>query len=216
MLLAALFSIREHRAERARRAVEVPSSEERGPAFEPKVRAAAAGDPQAARDLLVALLPRARNLVRYLVRGDAEADDLAQDGLVAVLRGLGTFRGDAPFESWADRVVVRATFAGLRRRRREAADRTSAEAELRHVSEASAPADDYAERRRAVAILDTLPQKLREVVVMHHVLEMSVREIASETGAPVETVRSRLRLARARLREVGLGPKGEEDDDAAE
>ena len=69
MLLAALFSIREHRAERARRAVEVPSSEERGPAFESKVRAAAAGDPQAARDLLVALLPRARNLVRYLVRG---------------------------------------------------------------------------------------------------------------------------------------------------
>jgi RNA polymerase sigma-70 factor (ECF subfamily) len=183
---------------------------------DPRVRAAAAGDRVAARELLLTLLPRARNLVRYLVRGDSEADDLAQDGLIAVLRGLATFRGEAPFESWADRIVVRTTFAGLRRRRQESAERMHAEAELRHASSEGAKPDDYAERRRAVALLDLLPLEQRHAMVMHHVLEMSIPEIAAEVGAPVETVRSRLRLARARLRELGMGPATEEDEDGAE
>ncbi len=154
--------------------------------------------------------------MRYLVRGDSEADDLAQDALIAVLRGLPTFRGEAPFESWADRVVVRATFAGLKRRRRESVDRSQAEAELREARSEPAPPDDFDARRRAVAILDALPEEQRHAMVMRHVLEMSVPEIAADVGAPVETVRSRLRLARGRLRELGLGPAREEDDDAVE
>jgi RNA polymerase sigma-70 factor (ECF subfamily) len=184
--------------------------------IDPRIRAAAAGDKAAARELLSALLPRVRNLVRYLVRGDSDADDLAQDGLVAVLRGLGTFRGEAPFESWADRIVVRTTFAGLRRRRQEAAELAHAEADLRPASSDAARPDDYADRRRAVALLDVLSTEQRHAMVMHHVLEMSVPEIAEEVGAPVETVRSRLRLARARLRELGMGPATKEDDDGAE
>jgi RNA polymerase sigma-70 factor (ECF subfamily) len=183
--------------------------------IDPRVRAAAAGDRAAARELLLALLPRARNLVRYLVRGDSEADDLAQDGLIAVLRGLGTFRGEGSFESWADRIIVRTTFAGLKRRRQESADRTTAELEMRHAGEGTSPPDDYAERRRAIGLLDVLPVEQRHAIVMHHVLEMSVPEIAAEVGAPVETVRSRLRLARARLRELGMGPE-EEDDNGSE
>jgi RNA polymerase sigma-70 factor (ECF subfamily) len=184
--------------------------------IDPRVRAAAGGDRAAARELLLALLPRARNLVRYLVRGDSEADDLAQDGLISVLRGLGTFRGEGSFESWADRIIVRTTFAGLKRRRQESADRTHAELEMRHAGEGVSPPDDYAERRRAIALLDVLPIEQRHAMVMHHVLEMSVPEISAEVGAPVETVRSRLRLARARLRELGMGPAEEEDDDGAE
>jgi RNA polymerase sigma-70 factor (ECF subfamily) len=200
-------------------AEEGSEAEARTAAVDPRVHAAATGDRAAARELLTRLLPRARNLVRYLVRGDSEADDLAQDALLAVLRGLPTFRGEAAFESWADRVVARSTFAGLKRRRREATERTEAEAELRRTTDAPAHADDYADRRRAVALLDALPEEQRHALVMRHVLEMSVPEIAVELGAPVETVRSRLRLARRRLRELGLsagyGADGE-DDDAAE
>ena len=193
--------------------------EKGGREIDPRIRAAIAGDRDAIRELLVRLLPRARNLVRYLVRGDSEADDLAQDALVAILRGLGTFRGEAPFESWADRIVARSAFAGLKRRRRESSDRTQAEPELRQASSEATQPDDYAERRRVIALLDLLPQEQRHAMVMRHVLEMSVPEIAAEVGAPVETVRSRLRLARTRLRELGMGgaTEGEgEDDDAAE
>jgi RNA polymerase sigma-70 factor (ECF subfamily) len=167
----------------------------------------------------MALLPRVRNLVRYLVRGDADTDDLAQEALIAILRGLRSFRGESSFERWADRVAVRATFAGIRRRRRESSDLRAAGPELRLASpEVATPADEFADRRRAAALLDALPVEQRHVMVMHHVLGMSVPEIARELGVPAETVRSRLRLGRTRLRELGMSTteEGEEGDDVAE
>jgi RNA polymerase sigma-70 factor (ECF subfamily) len=47
------------------------------------------------------LLPRVRNLIRYLIRGDQDVDDIAQGALLAVLRGLPSFRGQGSLESWA-------------------------------------------------------------------------------------------------------------------
>jgi RNA polymerase sigma-70 factor (ECF subfamily) len=183
-----------------------------------RIRAAAAGDRAAAQALLLALLPRIRNLVRYLIRGDADTDDLAQEALIAILRGLGSFRGESSFERWADRVAVRATFAGIRRRRRESSELAAAEPELRLATSVATPDDEFADRRQAAALLDALPLEQRHAMVMHHVLGMSVPEIARELGVPAETVRSRLRLGRTRLRELGMsttdeeGAEGEGDD----
>jgi RNA polymerase sigma-70 factor (ECF subfamily) len=186
-------------------------------AVDTRVQAAASGDRAAAQALLLSVLPRVRNLVRYLVRGDSETDDLAQEALIAILRGLGSFRGEASFERWADRVAVRATFAGLRRRRRESNDLVTAAPELALASQGAAPPDDYEDRRRAAALLDAIPPDQRHAVVMHHVLGMSVPEIARELAIPAETVRSRLRLARTRLRELGMSMTDDgEDDDAAD
>src|SRR3954452_23115062 len=85
----------------------------------PRIAAAARGDRAADEPLCRELLPRVRNLVRYLLRGDSRVDDVAQEALIAVLRGLGTFRGEGRFESWVDRFVARTTFTALRRIRAE-------------------------------------------------------------------------------------------------
>src|SRR5678815_3822343 len=61
---------------------------------DPRIAAAAAGDREASQQLCRDLLPRVRNLVRYLLRGDSRVDDVAQEALIAVLRGLATFRGE--------------------------------------------------------------------------------------------------------------------------
>jgi RNA polymerase sigma-70 factor, ECF subfamily len=146
------------------------------------------------------LLPRVRNLIRYLVHGDQDVDDIAQEALLAVLRGLSSFRGDGSLESWADRIVARETFAWLRRRnpRRalslEPADDTEAD-------DATMP-DEYLRRRRLVCLLDQMPHEQRYALVLHHVLGLSVAEIAVETAAKAETVRTRLRLGKRRLREL--------------
>src|SRR6266545_2516131 len=87
-------------------------------AVDASVAAAIAGDRRALEVVVGRLLPRVRNLIRYLVRGDADADDIAQEALVAVVRGLPSFRGEGSLEAWADRVAVRETFACLRRSRR--------------------------------------------------------------------------------------------------
>jgi len=161
--------------------------------------AAARGDRPAAERLLRMLLPRVRNLVRYFVRGDAEVDDLAQEGLVIILRGLPGYRGEGSVTAWADRIVVRTVFAHLRRKR--ASDNCHVEytPDLVPVP-AGESAHGFLARRRAVRALDELPDEQRAVLVMHHVLGMSVREIADELSVAFETVRSRLRLGMARLR----------------
>jgi RNA polymerase sigma-70 factor (ECF subfamily) len=163
--------------------------------------AAQAGDRKAAARVAAALLPRVRNLVRYLIRGDRDVDDVVQEALVALLRGLPGYRGEGSLRSWADRIVARCTFGWLERRSlRDPHVNETLSAALEPVT-ASAP-DEYLLRRQAVALLDGLPFEQRHALVLHYVLEMSVTEIAEETRAPVETIRSRLRLGRTRMREA--------------
>ncbi|HVK76181.1 MAG TPA: RNA polymerase sigma factor [Kofleriaceae bacterium] len=173
-----------------------------------RVAAAVAGDRRALESLVTELLPRIRNLVRYLVRGDVDADDLAQEAMVAIVRGLPSHRGEGSFEAWADRVAVRSTFAGLRRARRARAQ-LDAGADLAAVPHPDGPPDDYAARRAAVKLLDQIPDEQRHVLVLHHVLGLSVPEIAEELGAPFETVRSRLRIGIGKLRALSTeAPRG--------
>jgi RNA polymerase sigma-70 factor (ECF subfamily) len=170
--------------------------------IDPRIPAAAAGDRAAAEALCRELLPRVRNLVRYLVRGDARVDDIAQEALIAVLRGLGTYRGDGRFEAWVDRIVARSTFATLRRLRAETQPGSEDVAEHeRDPGEAST----YEERRELAAALDRLPHDQRQALILHFSLGMTVPEIAEAVAAPFETVRSRLRLAKATLRDTLKG-----------
>lgn len=171
------------------------------PVPNPHLRAAQAGDRAAMEALLADSLPRMRNLVRYLIRGDDDVDDIVQEALLAVVRGLAGFRGDGRLESWIDRIVARTTFACLRRsRKHDAATDAHAEPERLGVAE---PLDErYAARRRAVRLLDQLPEEQRHALVLHHVVGMTAREIATQLDTPLETVRSRMRLGRSRLREA--------------
>jgi RNA polymerase sigma-70 factor (ECF subfamily) len=164
-----------------------------------RVRAALDGDESAARDLLTDILPRVRNLVRYLVRGDEDVDDIAQDALVAVMEDLRGYRGEGRFESWVDRIVARLTIARIRKRRFFWKRDTQYNSDLMLAS-GGAAADEYLHRREMVQMLDDLPLEQRHVLVLHHALDMTVPEMADELGIPIETVRSRLRLAKARLR----------------
>lgn len=166
------------------------------------VAAAAAGDRTAAQALCRELLPRVRNLVRYLVRGDARVDDVAQEAMIAVLRGLGSFRGEGAFESWVDRVVARSTFATLRRLRAETQPGAEDVAERERDPAEASP---YESRRELAAALDQLPPDQRQALVLHFSVGMTVPEIAEAVAAPFETVRSRLRLAKAALRDTLKG-----------
>ena len=161
--------------------------------------AAAQGDRKAAEQLLRALMPRVRNLVRYFVRGDAEVDDISQEAMVSVLRGLAGYRGEGAVQAWADRIVVRSVFAHIRRTRAAEKRHVEYTPDLVPVSNEQATGGFLA-RRRAVRALDEVPDDQRQVLVMHHVAGLGVREISEELQIPFETVRSRLRLGMARLR----------------
>ena len=171
---------------------------------------ACAGDTRALEQLLLALLPRTRNLVRYLIGGDPDVDDIAQTALWAIARKLGTFEGRGVLTAWTDRIVARAAFAEIRRRATR--PRTAADAHLDSVPSEATVGADYLARRWVARLLDQLPAEQREAVVMHHVMDLTIPEVAAEMSVAVETVRSRLRLAKARLRDLGAQFATDGDD----
>ncbi|WP_395846055.1 RNA polymerase sigma factor [Cystobacter fuscus] len=183
------------------------------PSEDSRIQAVIEGRRDAAESLLTELLPRVRNLVRYLVRGDHDVDDIAQEALIAILRGLPTWRREGSFKSWSDRVVARTTFAAMRKVRDSGTEPEAEPMELTVLSEEALP-DDYVFRRDMVRLMDELSDEQRHALVLHYVLEMSVPEMTEELGIPFETVRSRLRLGRANLRALYAresGTNGEEE-----
>ncbi len=156
------------------------------------------------------LLPRVRNLVRYLVRGDSDIEDISQEALIALLHGLPTYRGDGLLRSWADRVVARTTFLWLKRMRDSRGPRSNEPEALVAVPSEDTPLDEHVHRQHVVTLLDRIPNEQRHALVLHHVMEMSVPEISAELGIPLETVRSRLRLGRAALRALAAREEAEE------
>ncbi len=166
-----------------------------------RVVAAAAGDRTAAGELLSELLPRVANLVRYLVGRDSDVEDITQKVLLELLRSLHTFRGESKLTTWSDRITVRVALSHMKRRRHQAAQRRAVATDLDVVPYPMDSADEYLTRRRAVRMLDKLPEEQRQVVVLHHVAGLSVPELAEMLSIPFETTRSRLRLGMKKLRE---------------
>jgi RNA polymerase sigma-70 factor (ECF subfamily) len=181
------------------------------PALQAQIAAAIGGDTGAAHALVVRVLPRVRNLIRYLTRGDA-VDDLSQDALVLILERLSSFRGEGRFEAWVDGVTMRVTLRNLSKLRAEGRRfRDNAHMDIDDLENHSGhtPSARYVARRRAVAALDQLPDPQRHALVMHHVLGMTVAEISQELGTPAETIRSRLRVGMGQVRAL-LGELREE------
>ena len=172
---------------------------------DPRVLAAVSGDRAAASALLMELLPRMRNLIRYLIRGDQLVDDIAQEAMIAVLRGLPSYRGEGSLRSWADRIVARVALGWARRDRRQKGMERDSVAQQDPPAHVESP-EQYLLRRQAVARLDLLPYDQRHALVLHHMVGLSVPEVAAQLAVPVETIRSRLRLAQNKLRQIEQEP----------
>jgi RNA polymerase sigma-70 factor (ECF subfamily) len=180
-------------------AVRPPQDAAADAALQAQIAAAISGDASAAHALVLRVLPRVRNLIRYLVRGD-DVDDLSQDALVTILERLSSFRGEGRFESWVDGVTMRVTLRKLSKLRADVRRFQHSALDNLEAHPGQRPSARYVARRRAVEALDQLPDAQRHALVMHHVLGMTVTEIAAELDTPAETIRSRLRVGMGQVR----------------
>jgi RNA polymerase sigma-70 factor (ECF subfamily) len=170
-------------------------------------RAAARGDRNAARTLLVMLGPALLGTVRAVLGvKHPEVEDVLQEAMTAVHRALPGFRAECRTAHFACRVAAQTAMNA--RRRAGYRSRYTPSAPLEELSELArderSPADAHAasQRREALrALLDELPFVQAEALALHVVLGYSVDETAAATGTPRDTVRSRLRTALAALRE---------------
>jgi RNA polymerase sigma-70 factor (ECF subfamily) len=170
-------------------------------------RRAAAGDRRAVHALLLKVgPPMLRAVRRVLARRTADVEDVVQEAMQALVDALPGFRGQCTVLHFAWRVAVLTALANRRRldlRAQWAAESTDA-VEIEEAAQAPALADAalLRGRREALsALLDALPPDQAEVLVLHAAYGFTIEELAGAVGRPIETIRSRLRLAKRALRD---------------
>ena len=168
------------------------------------VAAARAGDRQALDQLLRRHYDRVYSVCRRILHHDADAADATQDALIAAVRGLASFDGNAQFGTWLYRVATNTCLDHLRRRKRRP---TSPLDETVSVSEllSTRPFDSTVVDQMAVqAALGRLPEDFRIAVVLRDVADLDYDAIAETLNVPIGTVRSRIARGRALLaKELG-------------
>jgi RNA polymerase sigma factor (sigma-70 family) len=157
-------------------------------------------------------LDAAYSFARFLCR-DAAAEDIVQEAFLRALRGFQGFRGEQP-RAWLFAIVRNCVFTSSRAARARAglfAEVPEPPEALQSEDEADTPesmlvrSGEIEVVRRAIEVL---PEPFRETLVLRELEDMSYREVAEVTGAPIGTVMSRLARARKMLAET-LG--GEEE-----
>lgn len=162
------------------------------------------GDDRAASTLYRHYYAYVHAFIRYRIRDEQAAEEIAHDVFLAVCRNPAAFQGQAKFSTWLGAIASNKSVDWLRRRGRT----TVAEAEGSDEVLAAIPdpSPDLIERmgeaqhaeivRRCI---DALPEKHRQVVFLAYYEEAGVNEIARQAGCPEGTVKSRLSHARAKL-----------------
>jgi RNA polymerase sigma factor (sigma-70 family) len=182
----------------------VPSGPDAARASSSEVARAVAGDAAAMASLLRAVRPAIVGTARRILGAyDADVDDAVQQTLIGFIHALPAYRGDAEPVAYAKAIAVRSALA-IRRRLQSASARIAGEhdASALPTGDPSPNDDALAGARRALLrqLLGEIPAEQAEALAMRAVLGWSLEEIAEQSGAPVNTVRSRLRLAKEALR----------------
>jgi RNA polymerase sigma-70 factor (ECF subfamily) len=150
------------------------------------------------RSLMLPHMDGAYGYARFLCRDAALAEDLVQEAYLKACRGFRGYRGGEP-RAWLF-AVVRSCFLSWRRapaRREEAAP-----PDPEWADEGDTPEEALLRRSAAQglrAAIEALPEPFRETLVLRELEELSYRELADVTGAPIGTVMSRLARARQML-----------------
>ena len=163
-----------------------------------------AGDAAAERQLYDRHVDRVYRLAYRLTGEAAAAEDAVQDTFIRAFDRLGDFRAEGAFGGWLHRIATTVILGHLRRRQRVRRVETP-HADVAALPGRPAPRDPDL-RRLIDGAVQRLDDNHRLVFVMHDMEGYTHQEIAAAMGTPVGTAKARLSRARARLRDLLLGP----------
>jgi len=154
------------------------------------------GDRRAGSLLLERYVPA---LYRYFSRNLREgAEDLVQETLLACVQSIGSFRMEASFSTYLFRIARYQLYGRYRQLVRVQEESWSDEAEWL----LSTAADESVDEARLESALQRLPPVLRGVLELSYGEQLTREQISESLELPSGTVASRLRRARAMLREL--------------
>ena len=148
----------------------------------------------------------AYRLALRLTRSPEAAEDVVHDGFLRALSHFESYRG-GDIRAWLLSIVRNRAFDWLRERQRKATvalapsdDPDTDMGWYPHDPNQETPEQALLRKGDAISLnrlVDALPPRLREVLVLREIEDLSYRQIAEITGSPIGTVMSRLARARS-------------------
>ncbi len=181
------------------------------------VAAARDGDREAFDELVRASYAETYTLALRLMGNEEDARDVVQEAYLRAFRGLKRFRGDAQFSTWMYRITANCASTQLVRRSKHRHDElreTDPVVDDRPAVDPQLQSEAVALRHRLTTALETLPPKLRHVVVLRDIYDLPHEAIAAELGISETAAKVRLHRARKKLREDLFPRRTEEAADA--
>lgn len=159
---------------------------------------ARSGDRDAFSELVASSIGRLTATARMILRDEYAAQDAVQEAFIQAWRSLPGLRDPDRFDAWLRRLLVRACFRTLRRRKRV----TAIETPLMPTDEPGTPGREgqfvlHDQLERGLA---RIPAEQRAVVVLVYYLDLPLAEAAQAMGVPLGTTKSRLNRATQALR----------------
>lgn len=152
------------------------------------IERARAGDSAAFVELMEGQKSVMYKVARSYLRNDADAADAMSETVLACFEKLGTLRQPQYFRTWLVRILIRKCQDILRDRRRSVP--------LDEIAQVGRDDPGHA-RVEFLDLLDSLDEKYRTVLLLYYGGGFTVGEIAQAMDLKVETVKTRLKRARA-------------------
>ena len=152
------------------------------------------GDGDAFALLIQPRVDRLHRTARAIVGNEDDAREVTQEAFVSAWTNLPKLRDVDRFDAWLNRIVLNRSRDLLRRRGRVR------EIDLDTIEMSSGdPAAGRGETTAILAAFDRLSIANRQILVLHHLHDLPLAEVARQLGVPVGTAKSRLWGARRAL-----------------
>lgn len=175
--------------------------------------AAARGDREAYGRIVAACQGTVASIALAITRDVPASEDVAQEAFLTAWQQLRRLRSPDSFLPWLRQITRNLARDHLRAQRRSRAPEGDVEVLLAQVADPHPePAEHAAEREQqavAAAVIDSLPEDSREVLLLYYREGQSSRQVAALLGLQDAAVRKRLSRARERVREELLQRLGE-------
>ncbi len=155
-------------------------------------------------------LDQAYALARWLTKNGADAEDIVQEASLRAFRAVGQYAHGDP-RVWLLTIVRHTAYRWLRKNRPSALvlgedlEKLEQKQALPYEPDVETPETVLVaktESQRLSSMIESLPEPIREVLVLRDLQGRSYREIAEICAVPMGTVMSRLARARQRLCEA--------------
>ncbi len=166
------------------------------------VQQAQQGNERAFTQLVERYQERIFNVCFRIVGDFHDAEEATMDAFLACYRSLTTFEGRSGFRTWLYRIAIRCAYKRRGKHPPESVYIDELEIPGDHSTDEPYKRLRQEEIQKAIEqVMETLPDRLKEVTILHFLEGLSYRDIAEIVECPIGTVGSRINAARSYMQQ---------------